>query len=336
MNKFKFEYSIPSRLLSILIASYLLFPNILFLLGWVHIHYSLAISIMLILGAILYCKENSSRHKIFFHPEDLKFILAALIVILLMLEHAGFSGNFEQQPDFLVRIPIYETLVRCDWPLKSTNDHFFVYYHTFWLPPAFLAKLFDHPILFLEIWCITGLLLIYSVLVWKFGAKRALLFFIVIISMGTLCDILKAISEVMNYINQLSDSLFFTDNINFGANFQFLNTWRMLLSTTYNNALPASLCTICILSGFCSHQWSPFLSSLIVASSPLSSIALFVFILYCWVYKKIDIKKLIISSILVTPLLTCVLLYLSSSNSDDYRFFGKTQYTIIMNFGNRK
>ena len=79
---------------------------------------------------------------------------------------SGMTGHTQQSCDFFVRNPIYETLIRCDWPLFSRENGYFIYYHAFYLPPAVISKLisgFNQSILLWDIilmlWSYAGIVL---------------------------------------------------------------------------------------------------------------------------------------------------------------------------------
>lgn len=64
------------------------------------------------------------------------------------MECIGFNLHVRQHGDFIVRNPIYYMLVNNELPLYSAREEYFVYYHAFWLPPAYFSRLFptvNHP-----------------------------------------------------------------------------------------------------------------------------------------------------------------------------------------------
>lgn len=61
--------------------------------------------------------------------------------MLVIEESVGINLHVGQDNDFIVRNPIYETLIRDDWPIYSARNEYFVYYLSYWLVPAGLVKL---------------------------------------------------------------------------------------------------------------------------------------------------------------------------------------------------
>ena len=131
---------------------YLLLPCILFLLGWVQAYIAIPLSIALVACAVILCHRELplvasteittgvGNNNNSFSTKDLIKLSISLILLLLLTEFIGFHGHVQQSNDFIVRTPIYSTLIREDWPIYSRTGDYFVYYHAFWLPPALLCK----------------------------------------------------------------------------------------------------------------------------------------------------------------------------------------------------
>ena len=66
------------------------------------------------------------------------------------------TGITSQHADFVVRNPIYETLIRCDWPLAEADGRHFIYYLAFWLPPALICKCFSWSDVFIVNYVLTA------------------------------------------------------------------------------------------------------------------------------------------------------------------------------------
>ena len=106
-------------------ALYLLLPNLLFLAGWVQWYWAIPIMVALVIAFIRLC-----RH---IHTSPWAWQKSDVIVLPLLVLGAAFCtaslglhGHVPQQWDFTVRNPIYETLVRCDWPLYNAEGGYFI------------------------------------------------------------------------------------------------------------------------------------------------------------------------------------------------------------------
>ena len=123
-----------------------------------------------------------------FSTKDLIKLSISLILLLLLTEFIGFHGHVQQSSDFIVRNPIYSTLIREDWPIYSRTGDYFVYYHAFWLPPALLCRwmhLQQHADTVLFCWTYLGLALTALTFFLRLKGK-ILLFTIILILAGSI------------------------------------------------------------------------------------------------------------------------------------------------------
>lgn len=111
-NKTDIAFTVSGRLAVSCAVAYMTLPTILFLLGWVRPLFSVPAAIY----------------------------LCVLALSLLWLLAGGMTGITSQHADFVVRNPIYETLIRCDWPLVDAGGRPFIYYLAFWLPRPWRAN----------------------------------------------------------------------------------------------------------------------------------------------------------------------------------------------------
>lgn len=164
---------------------YLLLPNLLFLWGWMEPIASIPLSLALLYGSWLIVRKPMPPHaRVESTPTDRRCLAAALVLAFAWVFLSGITGNSQQSYDFFVRNPIYETLVRCDWPLFSRSGEYFIYYFAFCLPPALFSKwtgvangniwLWDF---ILMLWTYLGVALVVLLLYGKLK-KHILLFFL--------------------------------------------------------------------------------------------------------------------------------------------------------------
>lgn len=165
-------FTISGRLLASCAVAYMALPTILFLLGWVRPLFSVPAAMAVAAASVLLCVKLPVP-TLHFTRRQLAVYLCALLLSLLWLLAGGITGVALQHADFVVRNPIYETLIRCDWPLAEADGRHFIYYLAFWLPPALICKCFSWSDVFivnyvLTAWIELGLALALTVLWGKF------------------------------------------------------------------------------------------------------------------------------------------------------------------------
>ncbi|MEI3557915.1 MAG: hypothetical protein V8Q21_01930 [Akkermansia muciniphila] len=161
-------FTISGRLLASCAVAYMALPTILFLLGWVRPLFSVPAAMAVAAASVLLCMKLPLP-ALHFTRRQLAVYLCALLLSLLWLLAGGITGVALQHADFVVRNPIYETLIRCDWPLAEADGRHFIYYLAFWLPPALICKCFSCSDVFianyvLTAWIELGLALALTVL----------------------------------------------------------------------------------------------------------------------------------------------------------------------------
>lgn len=265
-------------------ALYLLLPNLLFLAGWVQWYLAIPIMVALGIGFILLCKHIPSASWAWQKSD-------AIVLPLLVLGAAfctaslGLHGHVPQQWDFTVRNPIYETLVRCDWPLYNAEGGYFIYYMAYWLPPALVSKLCVGSISSTTIlwgWNFAGVLLLFLAL-WLRWRKRTLLIMLLLMSLGSLNDIRRiygfckwaweqcpALECLEPWVSPLTD----------WTNYFFLGLWNQISCNTPHSALPVCIVIALICSRRLNGLFIPFVSALTVLWSPLAAAALLPWVAY--------------------------------------------------------
>ena len=134
--------TISGRLAASCAVTYMALPTLLFLLGWVRPLFSIPAAAAVAAASVL-LSATIPAPTLHLTRRQLAIYLCAFALSLLWLLAGGMTGITSQHADFVVRNPIYETLIRCDWPLVDAGDSHFIYYLAFWLPPALACKCFS-------------------------------------------------------------------------------------------------------------------------------------------------------------------------------------------------
>lgn len=182
-----------------------------------------------------------------------------------------------QHADFVVRNPIYETLIRCDWPLAEADGRHFIYYLAFWLPPALICKCFSWSDVFianyvLTAWIELGLALALTVLWGKFR-MATLLFLVLLIFQGPLDGVVRWSVHLFNPQGQTAHELYLTVLAFFGG-----VAPTMQLHYTFHHTTLLWLFLAMAVAWDIPPRHQLFLASLCLLASPIGSLGLLVFI----------------------------------------------------------
>lgn len=269
-------FTISGKLLASCAVAYMALPTILFLLGWVRPLFSVPAAMAVAAASVLLCVKLPvpSLH---FTRRQLAVYLCALLLSLLWLLAGGITGVVLQHADFVVRNPIYDTLIRCDWPLVNAEGRHFIYYHAFWLPPALICKCFSCSDVFmvnyvLTAWIELGLALALTVLWGKFR-MATLLFLVLLIFQGPLDGIVRWSVHLFNPQGQTAHELYLTVLAFFGG-----VASTMQLHYTFHHTTLLWLFVAMAFAWNIPPRYQLFLASLCLLASPIGSLGLLVFI----------------------------------------------------------
>ena len=158
--------------------SYLVIPIIVFFFGWLKGIIALLFSCVIVLFCWNIYKQLSKNIKILFTKKTRVFWLISFICICVWVYFSGIGSFSYQNGDYWVRNPIYRDLCNYNWPviydlslepdyikaLAGTSKVAFSYYYIWWLPPAFISKLFGNveiiSNIILYIWAVLGCLIV--------------------------------------------------------------------------------------------------------------------------------------------------------------------------------
>lgn len=213
-------FTVSGRLAASCAVAYMALPTILFLLGWVRPLFSVPAAAAVAAAAVL-LGATIPAPTLHFTRRQMAIYLCVLALSLLWLLAGGMTGITSQHADFVVRNPIYETLIRCDWPLVDAGGRPFIYYLAFWLPPALACKCLSCSDIFiinyvLTAWTGLGLALTLTVL-WSRFRTATLLFLLLLIFQGPLDGIVRWGLHLFHLQGPLAHELYLTVLAFFGG-----------------------------------------------------------------------------------------------------------------------
>lgn len=278
--------------------TYLILPICIFLFGWLKAVYAFIFSLFFIYLA--YRLLNSFSDEVFlFKKKDIIYWLLVIIILFIWVYFSGIGGFSYQNDDFWARNAIFRDLINYDWPviydlakepdyvisMLGTSEVAFSYYYIFWLPIAFLAKLFNlsweasNILLFLYV--IFGLFLTIYNLNRKF--KRCLYIVPLIFVLFSGLDVIY-----YYFINRILPAI---EHIEWYGNYYFqysANTTQ--LYWIFNQSVPLWL----LMSLFINMKDNKYLLSLCAlcfAYSPWAMIGLLPYMAYITFKKKDNFKE---------------------------------------------
>lgn len=274
------------RVIVITSLAYLLIPNILFLLGWVQWWYSIPVALLLT-GACIYVCTRLPRARVKVGSYPLLGILFALLICFFTVESLGYSGRVPQSGDFIARNAIYDTIVRCDWPLKSNTGDYFVYYHVFYLPAAIISRMLEgilSSVSVVYIWTLLGLVLIAGLYAMRFGPLKGSFGFLITLLLGYLPEWLRITYTALNQLHLFGEKEFLNliSFLPYGFAESLASNWRAVGIDSPHHGIPVLL-FLSLVATNCISPLHVFLcAALIVPASPYASIAvlLYLFIRY--------------------------------------------------------
>lgn len=268
--------TISGRLAASCAVAYMALPTLLFLLGWVRPLFSIPAAAAVAAASVL-LSATIPAPTLHLTRRQLTIYFCALALSLLWLLAGGMTGITSQHADFVVRNPIYETLIRCDWPLVDAGGSHFIYYLAFWLPPALACKCFSCSDIFiinyvLTAWTGLGLALTLTVL-WSRFRSATLLFLLLLIFQGPLDGIVRWGLHLFNLQGPLAHELYLTVLAFFGG-----VPPTMQLHYTFHHTTLLWLFLAMAVSWNIPPKYQLFLASLCLLASPIGSLGLLVFI----------------------------------------------------------
>ena len=263
---------------------YLLIPFLVFSLGYIKLIYSIPIVVFLAWAAVR-CWKNSKNDSIFSFKSK-KNLLIGSIILLCWVFLSGIGGYAFQNPDFHGRNAIFRDLVTMDWPVIYTypgrdisSGYGFTYYIGYWLPSAFLGKLFGWEManFALFIWTFIGVQLAAILLMKKTGlsfihSALLLIFFSgmdflgVIATRGFHSDMYPNIWPPIQHLEWWSPGMQFS-------------SFTTQLFWVFNQAVPAWICLLVAIN-LTSKKFIFLLLALCVFLSPIPALGFLPIVLF--------------------------------------------------------
>lgn len=282
-------FTVSGRLAASCAVAYMALPTILFLLGWVRPLFSVPAAAAVAAAAVL-LGATIPAPTLHFTRRQMAIYLCVLALSLLWLLAGGMTGITSQHADFVVRNPIYETLIRCDWPLVDAGGRPFIYYLAFWLPPALACKCLSCSDIFiinyvLTAWTGLGLALTLTVL-WSRFRTATLLFLLLLIFQGPLDGIVRWGLHLFHLQGPLAHELYLTVLAFFGG-----VPPTMQLHNTFHHTTLLWLFLAMAAAWDIPPKYQLFLASLCLLSSPIGSLGLLVFIAVRTLIRRTPVRQ---------------------------------------------
>lgn len=329
----KEDFAIPEKSIISLAFIYLMLPNMLFLLGWVREYIALPLCILLFAVGWNILKYNVSPDVKRCSRRDIFYLILSLLLALLLTDIIGFHGHVLQGGDFRVRNPIYQMLIEQEWPIFSARGEYFVYYHIFWLVPAYLCKIFGawvSPATLLFGWMYLGIsialallfirirrhILIFLLVLFSFG-KVAMLIDFVLPALFRDADWLGTAVELLGGKGEFSYVIFYVQWVEY-----------------FNHILPCLICVSLYLTKALPLKYYAVPAALMVMSSPMCAIAVFIILLFLYLRNP---KAMLLASLswqvwLCVLFLCCGIIYIlgqhGTEGATEMRWlWSETQYS---------
>lgn len=161
---------------------YLLLPILLWLCGWFQPWLAYPLAALLLAAAAWHVYQVRFLTSIDNPPADEKSISSWHLIVYILLSAAavlliGLDGRVVQSYDLVVRNPLYDEIVRQEWPVRMPDGRYVVYALMYWLPAGLLSTWFPSlSQVFLQLWILLGMVLICLTLHFKLGLWRTLFF----------------------------------------------------------------------------------------------------------------------------------------------------------------
>ena len=269
--------------------------------------------ILLIALCIIIMHKRFPAQKVSISGRHLILLFSVALLSIILSEFTAITSHLPQGSDFSVRNAVYESLVACDWPLYTEDGSFFVYYLGFWLPPALIAKLLPSNYMWwiLEGWVCLGFFLMGALLVLKRGFK-ALIFLLFLLTMKDAISFYSFIhSHILPLFQTESELLFNLDqsllrNLSFSLFYphpfgNYINSYHLVI--------PSWCVLTLLLTEAVERKHYLLISAFLFICSPLSSIALFIFLIFV-LFKDKNFRTNLINGHTITAVLFLIPLVL--------------------------
>lgn len=312
-------------------------PNFLFALEWLSGIWSLIYIGILGVGTVCaYIVIKKKMSSSFIISVKGLFVLGIGVAVITWV--CGIGGYFPQCYDWYVRNPIYRDLINYDWPVVYQETGYgLCYYIGFWLPPAFLTKIFgifgcgEWTLLnignvILCIWSFMCLLCVFLMIFLKIykckavNCKAIAVVLGVFVAYGGLSILGEKIAETLGMVSDSSclNGLMIE---HWSADIIIMNSNITMLMNVFNQLIPAWIATMFFVNLIDTYELFGFIGFSICISAPFPMVGLGILMLGAIVKKvceerKIDIRKLCsLPNLCSLAMLVVGCLYFIGSNS---------------------
>ena len=306
---------------------YILVPIIIFLFGWIRPIFAVVLSACVLFFLFKVYKYLSCNMIKIIDKESRTYWFIVFICICFWVYLSGIGSFTYQNLDFWARNPIYRDLCDYSWPVVYNlseqasgvqdilgNDSVaFAYYFSWWLPPAFITKIFSFGELerniCLYIWAVLGVfLIVYNI--GRYLKKNSYVipgFFI----------FFSGLDAVGKYLVDHGFAL--TDHIEWWARYFQYSSNTSLLFWVFNQTIPIWLIVILLLQIKDTNS-TLGVASLAFAYSPWATIGIIPIAVSTVISKSESIKKKITLQNIVIPLIMLIVYgsFYSASSGSSY------------------
>lgn len=266
---------------------YLLFPFIIFCIGFLKPYFGIPISLFVIILFFRKVCKSIDDSEVLVTRKDLLF---STILILLWVSLSGIGGLMFQNRDFHIRNAIFRDLIISDWPVMYSGipgstfppqngiSYTLVYYLGYWLPSALIGKLTNWNLANYALYIWTSIGVFITAVIIKKKNHRSLI-------LATLLMIFFSGMDIIGI--GLNDAIMKTSIIDLLPPISHLEWWAYKfqfssmttqLFWVFNQAIPAWICTALFLTiEKREHFW--LIWSLCFFYAPLPSLGLFPFMM---------------------------------------------------------
>ena len=272
---------------------YVILPVIIFFSGW--LNYFISVPAVLICVFFAYCaySELVNDERKLIERSSAKFWLITLAVLCIWVMLSGI-GNFSYQNwDFIARNPLYRDLCNYNWPviydfseqtpyvqsIIGNGKAALSYYFSWWLPPAFVCKIFSFgqagQNICIYTWAVLGVFLTVYGLCRYF--RRGLFAVVIIFIFFSGLDVVGYIVKSIIRDNKIFPYVLY-GHIEWWSSFQLSSNTTQLF-WVFNQSIPAWLIMTLLIQLKSSKNFMA-LSALIFAYSPWATLGIIPIAIY--------------------------------------------------------
>ena len=272
---------IPKQVQAV-VYSYLALPVLIFCIGWMKIYIAVPLCVLIVFSLYRMIKASGSeigtpgihqepkgesgrgknanhssvplmnRFRCSMEGTYGRYAIAFGIIFFWVLI-SGVGKFAFQNGDHTTRNGIFELLVDNNWPVIIDSPHYdrpvgLIYYIGFWLPPAFVGKLFGMAAGYFAqaVWASIGIFLLYYIVTVKFAKKAALWPLSIIVFFSGLDIIGKYLmgEDILSILGNNREHIEWW----IGSPYLQYSSMTTQLFWVFNQAVPIWLCTVVIIT----------------------------------------------------------------------------------------